>query len=226
MLRRDVVARVLDDAFADGEGEIETAEGGIPLFKPGDNAQRVQVVIEAEAVWLEEAVERFLSRVAEGRVPDVVDERQASVSCTLRSRAVAKVARDLGDFKRVSEAAAEVVARAASRCAREHLSLSSEASKGACVQNAGAVACERGAISVRRLGVRALGKGVEIRHRDSRIESKRGLCITAHGHVWLYRNSAVMMPRLTEMRRCITVVREPSHQASAWAAIHFSCSLR
>ena len=62
-----VVARVLDDAFADGEGEVESAKGRVALFKPGDDAQGVEVVVEAEAVGLERGVESFFAGVAEGR---------------------------------------------------------------------------------------------------------------------------------------------------------------
>jgi hypothetical protein len=42
-----VVAGVLDDAFADGEGEVEAAKGGVALLEPGDDAQGVEVVVEA-----------------------------------------------------------------------------------------------------------------------------------------------------------------------------------
>ena len=71
---RGVVARVLDDAFADGEGEVETAKGGVALFKPGDDAEGVQVVIEAETVRLQSAVEGFFAGVTERGVADVVGE--------------------------------------------------------------------------------------------------------------------------------------------------------
>ena len=36
-----VVARVLDDAFANAEREVESAKCRITFFKPGDDAQRV-----------------------------------------------------------------------------------------------------------------------------------------------------------------------------------------
>ena len=50
MLRRGVVARVLDDALADAEGEIEAAMGGVALLEVLDDAEGVEVVVEAAAV--------------------------------------------------------------------------------------------------------------------------------------------------------------------------------
>jgi len=50
---------VLDDAFADGKGEIEAAKGWVALLEPGYDAQRVEVVVEAEAMSLERGVEGF-----------------------------------------------------------------------------------------------------------------------------------------------------------------------
>jgi hypothetical protein len=41
-----VIVRVFDDAFADFEGEIQAAEGGVALFEIFDDAQGVQVVVE------------------------------------------------------------------------------------------------------------------------------------------------------------------------------------
>ncbi len=69
-----VVAGVLDDAFADGEGEVEAAVGGVALLEVLADAEGVEVVVEAEAVALEAVVEGALAGVAEGRVADVVDE--------------------------------------------------------------------------------------------------------------------------------------------------------
>jgi hypothetical protein len=74
MLGEGVVAGVLDDAFADAEGEIESAKGRIALFKPGDDAQGMEVVVEAQQVDLEGAVESFFAGMAEGRMADVVDQ--------------------------------------------------------------------------------------------------------------------------------------------------------
>ena len=68
---------MLDDAFANGEGEVEPAKGRVALLKPGDDAQGVQVVVEAEPVGAQSAVEGLFSGVAKGRMADVVDQRES-----------------------------------------------------------------------------------------------------------------------------------------------------
>jgi hypothetical protein len=49
---------------------------GVALLEVLDDAERVEVVVEAEAVALEAAVEGAFAGVAEGRMADVVDERE------------------------------------------------------------------------------------------------------------------------------------------------------
>ena len=80
-----VIARVLDDALADAEGEVEAAVSGVALLEVLADAEGVEVVVEAEAVGLEAAVECALAGVAEGRVADVVDEgKSLGVRSSLR----------------------------------------------------------------------------------------------------------------------------------------------
>ena len=73
---------MLDDAFAHAEGEVQAAKGRIALLKPGDDAQRMQVVVEAQAVGAQGAVEGFFARVAKRRMADVMRQRQSF--CQLR----------------------------------------------------------------------------------------------------------------------------------------------
>ena len=68
---------MFDDAFAHGEGQVEPPKGCVALFKPGDNPQGVQVVVEAQAMRPERVVESLFAGVAEGRVADVVGQRQS-----------------------------------------------------------------------------------------------------------------------------------------------------
>ena len=67
---------MLDDAFANGEGEVQAAVGGVALLKVLDDAQRVQIVVEAKVMALQAAIQCALAGVAEGRVADVVDQRE------------------------------------------------------------------------------------------------------------------------------------------------------
>src|SRR5438045_1163336 len=67
-----VVAGVLDDAFAKAEREIQSTPCRIALFKPGDDAKCVQVVVETEAVLEQCGIEGFFAGVAEWGMTDVV----------------------------------------------------------------------------------------------------------------------------------------------------------
>ena len=76
MLRRIVVARMLDDALADSESQVKSTEGSVSLLKPGHDAQRVQIVIEPETVGAQGVIQRFFAGVTEGRMADVVHQRE------------------------------------------------------------------------------------------------------------------------------------------------------
>src|SRR6202041_1359755 len=77
MLDRRVIPRMLDDAFAGCQGQIQSAERGVTLFKPSDDAQRVQIVVESESESAQRLVECLLSGVAEGRMADVMDQGES-----------------------------------------------------------------------------------------------------------------------------------------------------
>ncbi len=141
-----VVAGVLDDAFADPEGEVQSAVGGVALLEVLDDAEGVDVVVEAQAVALEAAVESALAGVAEGRVADVMHERESFGKIFVERERAGYVAGDLGDFHGVGQARAEVVGGAGG----EDLGLAGEAAEGASLHDAVAVALEGGAVGVRR----------------------------------------------------------------------------
>jgi hypothetical protein len=144
---------VFDDAFAHGESEIEPAESGITFFKPGDDAKGVQVVVEAKAVLVQGFVERFFSSVAEGWMADVVGESESFCEFRVEAESVGDGAGDLSDFKRVGEAAAEVIAGEVAGEAGEYLGFAGEAAEGSCMEDAGAVASEGGAIGMVGFGI-------------------------------------------------------------------------
>src|SRR5579863_3646629 len=72
MFCRVVVARVLDDALAHFEGQVQAAKSGIALFEVLDNAKGVKVVVKKKSVGAHGGVERFFAGVAEGRMAEVV----------------------------------------------------------------------------------------------------------------------------------------------------------
>src|SRR5208282_601990 len=74
MVLNVVIVRMLDDAFSDFEGQIQSAERCVAEFEIFNNAERVQVVIERKTVLAHGGVERLLSRMAEGRMAEIVDQ--------------------------------------------------------------------------------------------------------------------------------------------------------
>jgi len=177
-----VVAGVLDDAFAYGEGEVEAGESGVALLEAGDDAEGVEVVVEAEAVDTEGGVEGLFSGVAEGRVADVVDQGERFGERRIEAESGGEGSSDLGDFKGVGEAAAGVVAFRAA--AGEDLGLAGQPAEGAGVQDAGAIAGEGCAIGMRRFGVGSRGERLErvIDGGNGRGKKERGIFHQADCH--------------------------------------------
>jgi hypothetical protein len=100
---------VLDDSFADAQGQVETAVGGVTLLEVLDDAEGVQVVVEAATVAAEALVEGALAGVAEGGMADVVDEGEGLGEIFVEAEGAGSCAGDLRDFHGVGESAAEVV---------------------------------------------------------------------------------------------------------------------
>src|ERR1700692_229824 len=160
MLGGVVIAGVLDDAFADFEGQVQATKGCIALFEILYDTKGVQVVVEGQAVGAHGGVERFFSRVAEGRMAEVVDQGERFSQIDVEAERRGDSARDLRNFNRVSEAIAEVVGIAA----RENLRFVFETAKGAGVDDAVAVALKVVAIGMGRFG-EAASAGLFYLHR-------------------------------------------------------------
>ena len=192
---RAVITGVLDDAFADGEGQVETREGGVAFFKAGDDAEGVEVVVKAEVVGAEGLVEGVFSGVAKRRVTDVVDQSESLGERGIESQGSGGGAGDLGYLKGVGEAAAGVVAFEASACdPGENLSFAGEATEGLGVQDAADVTNECGAIGMGVFGIVARGERIgfctgdgETRRQPERSGRRHGLRLsrglkTVHAH--------------------------------------------
>ena len=143
--------RVLDDALADFEGQVQSAKSSVAEFEVFDNAQRVQVVIERKPVLAHGGVERLFSRVAERRMAEIVHQCERFHQIGVQSKLRGDGARDLRDLDGVRQAVAEVVGVAAG----ENLSLRFQAAKGAGMDDAIAVALKVIAVGMRRLGMAA-----------------------------------------------------------------------
>src|SRR5271169_404923 len=98
MVWHAVVVRVFDDAFADLEGQVQAAEGGVALLEIFDDAESVQVMVEEEAMLAHGGVECFFASVPEGRVADVVDQGESFGEIDVDTERSGDGAGDLGDF--------------------------------------------------------------------------------------------------------------------------------
>jgi len=117
---------VLDDALTDTERQVEAAVGGIALLEVFDDAQGVQVVVEAEAMTAKTCVQRTLTGVAEGRVADVVNQGEGLGEVFIEAESVGGGAGDLRNLHGMGEAAAEVIRSATG----EDLCLTRESTEG------------------------------------------------------------------------------------------------
>ena len=134
------------------------------MLELGEHAQRLRVVVEA-AIRLHHIVQRGLARMAEGRVADIVGERQRFGEILVQPEQAGGGARDLADFQRMGQARAVMIAFMGD----ENLRLLLQAAEGVGVDDAVAVALEIGARGARRLrmepAARAVGVGCKGRPR-------------------------------------------------------------
>ena len=138
---------VLEHAFAAFEREIEPGELGVALFELIDDAQRLQVVLEA-AVFAHAFVERVLAGVSERRVPEVVREADRLGERLVDVERARDGAPDLRDFERMRDARAVQIAFVI----HEDLGLVDEAAKRIRMDDAVAIALKLGAKTRWRLG--------------------------------------------------------------------------
>src|ERR1022692_526376 len=148
MFLRAVIARVLDDALAHFEGQVQATEGGVALLEVFHDAKSVQVMVEEKAVGAHGCIERLFAGVSERGMAEVVHQGQRFGKIHVEAQRGGDGAGDLRHLDGVSEAVAEMVGVTA----RENLGLVFEAAEGAGVDDAVAVALEVVAVGMRRLG--------------------------------------------------------------------------
>ena len=168
---------MLDDPFAHAEGKIQAAKAGITNFEIFDHAQRVQVVIEAQAKLAHGCVQRPLAGMTEGRVPDVMHQRQRFRHVLVQLQRAGDGARDLRHFHGVRETAAKVIGVAVG----EDLGFSRQAAKGAGMNHPRPVPLKRGAIGMGRFGMHPLGKRVRWRRQKQNSHAAVRGSLTASG---------------------------------------------
>ena len=102
-------AVVLGEALQRLPGQIEAVMGEVAAFQLGDDAQRLHVVVEAAAPR-HAGIERALARVAEGRMAEIVRERDGLRQILVQPQRAGDGARHLRDLERVREPGTEMVA--------------------------------------------------------------------------------------------------------------------
>src|SRR6185437_5137564 len=170
-------------------------------------AERVKVVVEAQAMYPHRLVECSLAGVAEGRMADVVYQRERFGEIAVQPERGGDGPRKLRHFNGVSEAAPVVIRVAMGK----DLRLPGEASKGPRMNDAGAVALEGRAVRMRRLAVCAGGKRVgriaaDRTHRGER--NKAGCC------VWLVHARAGRSTKPGDLSQCFASVAGADSRAS------------
>ena len=150
--RRSVPGRertvMLDEALERFPGQIEPVERRIVALQSGDHAQGLCVVIEP-AEDGEAFVESALSRMAEGRVPQIMGKRQRLGEILVQPQCAGECAGDLRDLERMGEPRAVMVALVE----HEHLGFVLEPAEGGRMDDAVAVAAKGAAAFAGRLGV-------------------------------------------------------------------------
>ena len=105
---------MLDEALERLPGEVEPVERGVAPLQPRHDPQRLGVVVEA-AEGRHAVVERVLAGMAEGRVAEVVGERQRLGQILVEAERAGERAGDLADLDRVGQAGAVMVALVVAR---------------------------------------------------------------------------------------------------------------
>src|SRR3984957_9905897 len=102
-------AVVLDEPGQRRPGEVEAVELGVMPLELGHDAQSVAVVVEA-AVLGHAGVERILAGMPEGRVAEIVAERDCFREVVVKPQGAGERARDLRHLYGVGETSAEMIA--------------------------------------------------------------------------------------------------------------------
>jgi len=140
-----IIAGMLDDAFANLEGEIQTFESGIAVLELFDDTQGLGVVIEMTTAGGHELIELFLSGVAKRGMADVVSEGKGFDEFGVEVESAGDGAGDLNDFESVGEAIAKVIGETSG----EDLGFGFETAESAGMNDAIAITRVFGAIGMR-----------------------------------------------------------------------------
>jgi hypothetical protein len=146
-----VITRMFDDAFTYAKRQVEPAMCGVTLLEVLDDAQRVEVVVEATPVAGKAAVQRALPGVPKGRMTYIVNQRKRLRQIFVQAKRGRNGPGDLRNLDRVGQAAAKMIGGAAGK----YLGLARETPEGTGLHDALAIALERRARGTERRGIDA-----------------------------------------------------------------------
>src|SRR5437899_8704208 len=147
--RGGIIARMLDDTFANFKCKIQTGKIKIALLELFDDAEGVQIVIEVTAAHAHQYIELPLAGMAERRMANVVDQRERFGEIGIQAESRGHGASNLRDLQRVRQAVAEMVGIAGGK----DLCLSFETAESAGMDDAVAVTRVGAAVGMRRLRI-------------------------------------------------------------------------
>ncbi len=102
-------AVVLDQTFECFPGQIQPVETSIPPLQPCDDAQSLRVVVKT-TVFRHARLKSILSRVPEGRVSQIMGQRQSFGEVIIQTERTGQSAGDLADFNRMGQPGAVMIA--------------------------------------------------------------------------------------------------------------------
>ena len=79
----------------------------VTLLEVFDDAQRMKIVVEAQTVTLQAAIERSLAGVTEGRMPDIVNQGEGFGKVLVQVEGTGDRTGDLGDLPSCASGASE-----------------------------------------------------------------------------------------------------------------------
>ncbi len=179
---------MLHDSFPDFEGEVEPGEARIAVLEGLDNAEGVEIVVEAPAHMAHLPVQLFLARVRERRVADVMTKSQSLCQVLIQTESGCHRARDLRHLDGVRQPVAEVIGNAGGK----DLHLVFQPAKRSGVDNAITIALEFTAVRMRKLRV---APAAALGHRKTQAANCR-----RDQFFWDRSSSALRAPRLMLLR--------------------------
>ena len=195
------IVRMLDDALAYFEGQVQAGKAGIAALERFDDPQGVKIMIEAIAKAAHLAIQLVFAGVRERRMADVVAQRQSFGESSLRSSAAATV-------RAICATSMVWVSRLrkwSEMPGGKNLRLILQAPKSPRVDNAVAIALELTAVRMRQFGISAAAASLDGKTQAAQFMPRSPRPV----HFWDRELAKVMAALLTALR---VLVRSGLHQ--------------